>query len=72
MPLRRFIDAVYALRPIELARFAPLVVARRGDAVAAALLAQAERYLLTDFTTVFDATMPGPIWLRLSTPGTPM
>ena len=28
MPLRLFIDGIYALRPIELARFAPLVVAQ--------------------------------------------
>jgi N-acetylglucosamine kinase-like BadF-type ATPase len=62
-PLRRFIDAVYALRPIELARFAPLVVAQRGDAVAARLIAEAERHLVADFATVFDPRLPGPVAL---------
>lgn len=63
MPLRLFIDAVYALRPIELARFAPLVVAHRGDPVADRLLREAERYLTTDFATAFDPDLPGPIVL---------
>ena len=63
LPLRLFIDAIYALRPIELARFAPLVVAQRDDAVAARLIAEAERYLVADFATVFDPGMPGPIAL---------
>jgi N-acetylglucosamine kinase-like BadF-type ATPase len=63
MALRQFIDAVYALRPIELARFAPLVVAHRGDAIADRLLAQAERYLVGDFTTAFDPAIPGPVVL---------
>jgi glucosamine kinase len=63
MHLVRFIDAVYALRPIELARFAPLVIAHRSDPVAAKLIAQAEQHLVYDFTTVFDAAMPGPIAL---------
>jgi N-acetylglucosamine kinase-like BadF-type ATPase len=61
--LVRLIDAVYALRPIELARFAPLVVAHRRDPVAAKLIAGAEQYLVADFATVFDAAMPGPIAL---------
>jgi glucosamine kinase len=61
--LRALIDAVYALRPIELARFAPLVVAHRSDPVAAKLIAEAERYLVTDFAVIFDAEMPGPIAL---------
>lgn len=63
MPLRLFIDAVYARRPIELARFAPLVVAHRSDPVAARLLEEAERHLLVDFATAYDAAMPGPIVL---------
>jgi glucosamine kinase len=62
-PLRQFIDAIYALRPIELARFAPLVVADSDDPVAAKLIAQAENYLITDFATLFDPVMPGPIAL---------
>ncbi len=62
-PLRRLIDAIYAMRPIELARFAPLVIANRTDPVAARLLAEAERYLLQDFGMVFDPGMPGPVGL---------
>jgi len=63
MPLRQFIDGIYALRPIELARFAPLVVKHRGDAVADRLLATAENYLVSDFATAFDPAVPGPIAL---------
>lgn len=63
-PLRLFIDTIYnQMRPIELARFAPQVIANRDDAVAAALLAQSERYLLEDFRLVFDPAMPGPVVL---------
>ena len=63
VPLRLLIDAVYALRPIELARFAPLVIAHRSDPVAARILAEAERYLLADFKMIFDPQLPGPIGL---------
>ena len=63
MPLRLFIDGIYALRPIELARFAPIVIKHRDDGVAQALIAQAERYLVSDFGNVFDAAMPGPVVL---------
>jgi N-acetylglucosamine kinase-like BadF-type ATPase len=61
--LQQFVDAVYKLRPIELARFAPLVIANRTDPVAAALLAQSEAYLLADFKMIFDPGMPGPVAL---------
>jgi hypothetical protein len=63
MALRNMIDAIYAMRPIELARFAPLVIAHRDDPVAAGLLARSERFLLDDFRQVFDAGMPGPVVL---------
>ncbi len=63
MPLRDFIDAVYAMRPIELAKFAPLVLANPDDPVAAGLLAQSERYLLDDFRHIYDPAMPGPVVL---------
>lgn len=63
MPLRHLIDAVYAMRPIELARFAPLVIANRTDPVAARLLAEAEAYLVQDFSMVFDPAMPAPVGL---------
>lgn len=62
-PLRHFIDEIYRMRPIELAKFAPLVIANREDPVAAALLAQAERYLLDDFRLIYDPAMPGPVVL---------
>ena len=61
--LQQFVDAIYKLRPIELARFAPLVIANRTDKVAAALLAQSEAYLLADFKMIFDPGMPGPVAL---------
>jgi len=61
--LQHFINAIYAMRPIELARFAPVVVAHRDDAVAAGLLAQAEQYLVANFRHVFDPDMPGPVVL---------
>jgi N-acetylglucosamine kinase-like BadF-type ATPase len=63
VPLRLFIDAIYKMRPIELARFAPHVIANRDDAVAEALLARAEQYLLDDFRLIFDAGMAGPVVL---------
>ncbi len=62
-PLQHFINAIYAMRPIELARFAPLVIANRTDPVAARLLAEAEAYLLKDFRLVFDPSMPAPVGL---------
>ena len=62
-PLRLFVDAIYALRPIELARFAPMVFAHLSDPVAAALIAEAERHLVADFETAFDAGLPGPVAL---------
>jgi glucosamine kinase len=63
MPLRLFIDGIYALRPIELARFAPIVIKHRGDAVADALVARAETYLIGDFATAFDRAVQGPVVL---------
>lgn len=62
-PLRLFIDAIYKMRPIELAKFAPLVVAHREDSVAGELLAQSEQYLLDNFRLVYDPGMPGPVVL---------
>ncbi len=63
MPLRFLIDKIYAMRPIELARFAPIVIANRSDPVAAALLAEAEDYMVKDFSMVFDPAMPAPVGL---------
>lgn len=62
--LREFIDAIYgSMRPIELARFAPLVLANAHDAVAADLLARSEQFLLDNFRHVFSPDMPGPVVL---------
>ena len=63
MPLRDFIDTIYAMRPIELAKFAPQVIANRDDPVAAGLLAQAEQYLLADFRHLFEPDLVGPVVL---------
>jgi N-acetylglucosamine kinase-like BadF-type ATPase len=63
LALRLFIDAIYALRPIELARFTPLVVAHRADPVASDLLAKAERFLIDDFAVAFDDSNRGPVAL---------
>ena len=62
-PLQAFIDAIYSLKPIELAKFAPIVIAHRSDGVAARLLAEAERWLTSYFTLIFDPMMPGPVAL---------
>jgi N-acetylglucosamine kinase-like BadF-type ATPase len=63
LPLSRLVDAVYAMRPIELAQFAPLVIANRADPVAGRLLDEATRRLVADFAAVFDSAMPGPVAL---------
>ncbi|MGV3490653.1 MAG: N-acetylglucosamine kinase [Devosia sp.] len=62
-PLRLFIDAIYKMRPIELARFAPQVIANREDPIAADLLARAEQYLLHDFRLILDPALEGPVVL---------
>lgn len=63
LPLSRLVDAIYAMRPIELARFAPLVIANRADPVAGELLARAERFLVDDFAAAFDGDNCGPVAL---------
>jgi N-acetylglucosamine kinase-like BadF-type ATPase len=63
LPLSRLVDAVYAKRPIELAQFAPLVIAHRADPVAGRLLEEATRWLVADFAAAYDPGMPGPVAL---------
>lgn len=63
LPLSRLVDAVYARRPIELAQFAPLVIAHRADPVAGRLLEEATRWLVADFAAAYDPGMPGPVAL---------
>lgn len=63
LALGKLTDAVYAGRAIDLARFAPLVMAHPDDPVAAGLIAEAERFMLANFATMFDPEMPGPVAL---------
>jgi N-acetylglucosamine kinase-like BadF-type ATPase len=63
LPLSLLVDAIYAMRPIELAQFAPLVIANRADPVAGALLDAATRWLVADFAAAFDSSVPGPVAL---------
>ena len=62
-PLSLFIDAIYTIKPIELARYAPHVIANPQDPEAAALMVQAEAYLLEDLRLVFDPGTRGPVVL---------
>jgi len=59
--LRLFIDKIYSMRPIEMAQFAPQVIACATDPVAARLKRTAEAYVVKDFATVYDKAMPGPV-----------
>jgi len=62
--LRAFIDTIYnGMRPIELAKFAPHVLAHPEDPVAADLLWRSAQYMLANFRHVFDPAMPGPVVL---------
>ena len=63
-PLRAFIDTIYnQMRPIELAKFAPHVLAHPNDPVAADLLQRSGQYLLANFRHIFNPAMPGPVVL---------
>ena len=65
--LQRLIEALYALRPVELARFARLVFdaaqAPSGDSVAQAIVAEAADALLHTLAAVADPRVSGPIVL---------
>jgi N-acetylglucosamine kinase-like BadF-type ATPase len=63
LPLSLLVDAVYAMRPIELAQFAPLVIAHRADPVAGRLLEEASRWLVEDFRAAYDPGLPGAVAL---------
>jgi len=59
--LRALVHEIYALRPIELARFAPLVFGAGGDAVAAAIRDEARAALRTALDAVHDDDVHGPL-----------
>jgi glucosamine kinase len=59
--LTGLVRAVYALRPIELARFAPLVFAAGDDAAAAEIRAGARTALMTALDAVRDDAVRGPL-----------
>lgn len=59
--LRLMLDAAYALRPIELARFAPLVFAAAGDDVAEQIVADARAALHTTLKAIDSAEVRGPV-----------
>ncbi|WP_427015815.1 N-acetylglucosamine kinase [Pseudarthrobacter sp. P1] len=54
-------NAVYALRPVELSRFAPLAFAPTGDAVAAEILDRAAAALARTLAAVLDPAVCGPL-----------
>ncbi|MET4639722.1 BadF/BadG/BcrA/BcrD ATPase family protein [Mycetocola sp. 2940] len=56
-------DAVYRLRPVELARFAPLAFAAPGDETARAILADAAEALARLFGAVASPELTGPLVL---------
>jgi N-acetylglucosamine kinase-like BadF-type ATPase len=59
--LHGLVRAAYALRPIELARFAPLVFAAGGDATATRIRDEARSALRDAFAAVHDAEVRGPL-----------
>jgi glucosamine kinase len=58
---QQLIVKTYALAPIELARFAPLVFAAGDDAVARAIIDQAAALLAQTLAAVTDGQVPGPL-----------
>ncbi|WP_243064043.1 N-acetylglucosamine kinase [Humibacter sp. RRB41] len=59
--LRQLLDAVYSLRPIELATFAPLVFAVGDDVVARSITLDARSALKTTLGAVASADVHGPV-----------
>lgn len=59
--LRALLDAVYAARPIDLARFAPLVFEVGEDAVAAGIRDDARAALRTSLGAVHTEAVAGPV-----------
>jgi glucosamine kinase len=61
--LAQLVDALYALRPVELSRFAPLAFQARDDDVARAILADAASALAATLASVRDPAVDGPLVL---------
>jgi N-acetylglucosamine kinase-like BadF-type ATPase len=59
--LRLVLDGVYGLRPIELARFAPLVFAAGDDEVASQIIRDARSALHTTLAAIDTAQVCGPV-----------
>jgi glucosamine kinase len=59
--VQRLIDELYALRPVELSRFAPLAFAASDDGVARLILDRAAAALAGTLAAVSDGTVPGPV-----------
>lgn len=72
--LQRLIHDLYALRPVELSRFAPLAFAADEDAVARGILAEAGASLAATLAAVRDPSVTGPVVLGGSVlrPGSPL
>ncbi len=58
--LRLLLEAVYGLRPIELARFAPLVFAAGADPIAESIVADARTALHTTLSAIDTRSVRGP------------
>ncbi|GAA3859785.1 hypothetical protein GCM10022381_00570 [Leifsonia kafniensis] len=61
--LLRLVDALYALRPVELSRFAPLAFQAHDDEVACAILADATSALADTLASIWDRGVDGPVVL---------
>lgn len=55
------INALYGLRPVELARFAPLAFRARGDVAADTILQDAADHLAHSVGAVVEPAVPGPL-----------
>ncbi|MGA7206318.1 MAG: BadF/BadG/BcrA/BcrD ATPase family protein [Specibacter sp.] len=58
---QQLIVKIYALAPIELARFAPLAFASRDDTVSRGIIDRAAKLLAGTLAAVTDGTMGGPL-----------
>jgi glucosamine kinase len=61
MEQQKLMNAVYALRPVELSRFAPLVFAAGSEAVATEILDRAAAALARTLRAVLDPAVKGPL-----------
>jgi N-acetylglucosamine kinase-like BadF-type ATPase len=59
--LPEVVDRLYAMRPVELSRFAPLAFDARNDAVAAGILSEAADLLCVLFAAIHEPGVDGPV-----------